>query len=129
MRGPIGPRCAFLVACLIAAAFMMGMLGPASSHTVEAQPHPTATILAIQFRPPVPELEYPAIESSPGAVTRPALAAATPAPSGDVTSGTLEVAGPGSGGSLTASLAGLDSSASSVGDSHYVDRPARRSKK
>lgn len=118
-----------MVACLILAALAVGVLSPTSSSIAGAQPRPTATIVAIQLPPPVPGLDYSPVDESNAPPVNPILAPATPAAPVDATLGTLDVAAPDSGGSLTASLGGTDSSASSVGGSHEIDGPKRRANK
>ncbi len=97
------------------------------SRAVYAQSDPPAAISAIQTPPAVPGIDYTIAGSGGSSPSFSELAPATPVPlaSSEIATSTPAIGA--ADGSMTTSLGGSDIAVSSVGGSHQVDAPGRKS--
>jgi hypothetical protein len=114
------PIVIFLAAAALLAALAVSVLDPATGPQAQAQ-----TDYAIQTPPPVPGIDYSAIEAA-DAAPPPLLAdMASPVPPQMPDNATKVAGDPSAGGSMTASLGGSDIAVSSVGGSYERDGGGR----
>jgi hypothetical protein len=120
-----------LLAILASGAMILAaanFIGPDLSGDALAQTAPVATH-PIQIPPPVPGVDYSAVEAGETGPAAVLPAPATPVPPGAAADATGAPLAPEAGGSLTASLGGSDVAVESVGGSYEVDAPGRRGKR
>lgn len=100
---------------------------PTLSRDVHAQFETSAAISAIQTPPSVPGIDYSIAGTGGSSPPLPELAPATPVPLALSGVATITPAIGEADGSMTTSLGGSDIAVSSVGGSHQVDAPGRKS--